>query len=107
MRRDDGSLSPVLAEVTITITTIETLTARTYTKMLWLKQQPDQGNFKLDVDAILEKGKEVGSALWEGGKNLVNNGIDTIGGQYFGGNSGPGAENVKSSGTFQIPLSHK
>lgn len=107
MRKDDGSLSPVLAEVTITITTIETLTSRTYTKMLWLKQQPDQGNFKLDVDQILEQGKKVGNALWEGGKNLVNDGINTIGGHYFGGNSGPGAENAQSNSTFQIPLLHK
>ena len=63
LRRDDGSLSPILAEVTISITTIETLTSKTYTKMLWLKQQPDQGNFNLDVDSILEKGKQVAGII--------------------------------------------
>lgn len=105
MRRDDGSLSPVLAEVTITITTIETLTSRTYTKMLWLKQQPDQGNFTLDVDAILEKGKEIGGKALNGLQNFSNDFTGRISGYLS--DSGPGAENAQSSSTFQIPLLHK
>ena len=43
MLRNNQSLSPILAEVTINISTIETMTTDTYTKMLWLKQQDDQG----------------------------------------------------------------
>lgn len=54
MLRDDGTLSPVLAEVTIHITTIEALTSDTYTKMLWLNQQSDQGKGSLDLNAIYD-----------------------------------------------------
>lgn len=59
MLRDDSSLSPILAEVTIHITTIESLTSETYTKMLWRKQQEDQGKGTADIDAVLQYGKEL------------------------------------------------
>lgn len=46
---ENGSyLTPLLAEVTINLCTVEALTANTYSKMLWLKQQGDQGKFGTD-----------------------------------------------------------
>lgn len=66
MLRDDSTLTPILAEVTINITTIETITSDTFTKMLWLRQQEDQGIGILDMNKIgelkdkaIEAGKEV------------------------------------------------
>lgn len=65
-RDNENNLTPILAEVTISVTTIETLTSKTYTKMLWLKQQPDQGRGTADVDAILKKGKQIYSQVENG-----------------------------------------
>lgn len=64
MRRDDGTLSPLLAEVTISISTIEPMMSTTYTKMLWLKDQ-DEGQFNLDIAAIQEKAEEYTKAFNE------------------------------------------
>lgn len=107
MRRDDGSLSPVLAEVTITITTIETLTSRTYTKMLWLKQQPDQGNFNLDVDSILEKGKQVAGKVGQFFKEAPGEISGTIGDHYGFGTGAENASTTSETDGFTIPLLHK
>lgn len=63
MLRDDSTLTPILAEVTINITTIETITSDTFTKMLWLKQQEDQGRGTLDINKI---GELVDNATEEG-----------------------------------------
>lgn len=87
MMRDDSSLTPILAEVTIDITTIETLTSDTYTKMLWLKQQEDQGKGSLNVDSALKAmakaGKWVGNVAKETGKDMVN----TVGGLFKPGDT--------------------
>ena len=51
-------LTPLLANVTIDITTSEALTAQTYSKMLWLKTQEDQGSFSTsDAQAAEIAGK--------------------------------------------------
>lgn len=72
MRREDGSLTPILAEVTISITTIETLTSDTFTKMLWLRQQKDQGKGEFawgdSLDTAMAQGKQAGSELLNVGK---------------------------------------
>lgn len=47
-------LTPLLAKVTIEITTSEALTAQTYSNMLWLKQQRDQGSFSTSTEEIQE-----------------------------------------------------
>ena len=81
MMRSDGSLTPVLAEVTIDITTIETLTSGTYTKMLWMNQQADQGRGEFNVDKVLEAGKKV----IDYGKNAVKDIYNTNKEFYFNG----------------------
>lgn len=43
---DSTYLTPLLAVLTINLTTAEALTAQTYSNMLWLKQQGDQGKMK-------------------------------------------------------------
>ena len=45
-------LAPLLAKIDITISTIEALTSNAYTRMLWLKEQPDQGKIRGDVSAV-------------------------------------------------------
>lgn len=55
MYRNNGNypyLSPIIATVNITISTIEALTSRTYGKMLTLKQQEDQGKGNADISPI-------------------------------------------------------
>lgn len=44
-------LTPLLATVTIKLTTIEALTANTYSKMLWMHDQRDQGVGNSDISA--------------------------------------------------------
>ena len=65
MLRNDGSLTPILAEVTIHITTIETLTSGTYTKMLWRKEQSDQGKATADIDSILQGAKAIKDGVYD------------------------------------------
>lgn len=48
-------LTPLLANIRIDITTIEALTSDTYSNMLWLKSQPDEGSGESDL-SILGKG---------------------------------------------------
>ena len=43
---DSTYLTPLLAVLNINLTTAEALTAQTYSNMLWLKQQGDQGKMK-------------------------------------------------------------
>ena len=69
MRREDGTLTPVLAEVTINITTIETLTSTTFTKMLWLRQQEGQGKGEFAWGDAL-------NAAWDTTKGLASDFIN-------------------------------
>lgn len=43
-------LHPLLAVVTLTISTLEGLTENTYSQMLWARTQPNQGSFTADID---------------------------------------------------------
>lgn len=64
-------LSPLLANVTITLSTVEALTAETFSKMLWLSTQPDQGTGTYDASSVtnlLKKGVDFGKGLFGGGK---------------------------------------
>jgi len=62
-------LAPLLAEVTIDITTIEGMTAGTYSKMLWLKQQPNMGSTMLDADPLINGVKNIGNSVVNTVKN--------------------------------------
>ena len=88
MLRDDGSLSPILAEVNITISTVETLTSTTYTKMLWRKEQGDQGSFKLDLNAAMETAKEIGEKGYNMIKQPIQEAIDTVNSTGANGQNG-------------------
>ena len=81
MRREDGSLTPVLAEVTINITTIETLTSTTFTKMLWLRQQEGQGKGEFAwgdaINAAIDTGKGIAGDVLNGAKSLWNGATKT------------------------------
>ena len=58
MYRNNGNypyLSPIIANISITISTIEALTSRTYGKMLTLKQQEDQGKGNADISKFGNK----------------------------------------------------
>ena len=46
-------LTPLFANVTIKITTIEATTANTYSRMLWMNDQTDQGQGSADVSWVL------------------------------------------------------
>ena len=65
-------LTPLLATVNIDITTSEALTAQTYSKMLWLKTQTDQGSF----DTSTAEAAEVASSSWNALKGLAGNALD-------------------------------
>lgn len=80
MARDDGSLTPILAEVTITISTIESLTSDVYTKMLWRKQQPGQGKGEVNIPEMMQHAENALSYI-KGDGNLVKQKI-------FGDNDG-------------------
>lgn len=45
-------LHPLLAIVTLKISTLEALTANTYSKMLWARPQPGQGKLKTDISPL-------------------------------------------------------
>ena len=64
-------LTPLLAEVSITLSTIEAVTANAYSKMLWLKPQNDMSNVKIDLKEIWEGAKEVGKGLMNAGKAAI------------------------------------
>ncbi|MBR2239987.1 MAG: hypothetical protein IKO49_02020 [Bacilli bacterium] len=51
-------LVPLLANVTLTFSTIEALTSKTYSKMLWLLNQKNMGNFSTDASGIFEWAKD-------------------------------------------------
>lgn len=57
-------LTPMLAEVTINVTTVEAVTADNYSKMLWLQKQDEMGNFTADLQVVKTKGAEIGGAAW-------------------------------------------
>lgn len=61
-------LTPLLAVVTINLSTIENMTADNYSKMLWIKKDQSSGELGLT-------GSEVNTAL-SGATNLVNKGIN-------------------------------
>ena len=65
-------LTPLLATVTIDITTSEALTAQTYSKMLWLKTQTDQGSFGTST----AEATEVANSSWNALKGLAGNALD-------------------------------
>jgi hypothetical protein len=64
VRQQTGSsyyLSPLLAELTINISTIEAMTAGTFSKMLWLQSQPNEATGNADLSFIgdtIDKVKE-------------------------------------------------
>lgn len=71
-------LTPLLANVTIDITTSEALTAQTYSKMLWLKTQEDQGSFSTsDAEAadIANKALDFGAGVLSNGLRVLKNGL--------------------------------
>lgn len=65
-------LTPLLASVNIDITTSEALTAQTYSKMLWLKTQTDQGSFKTTTAEAVK----VANSGWNALKGLAGNTLD-------------------------------
>jgi hypothetical protein len=74
-------LTPLLAKVTIEVTTSEALTAQTYSNMLWLKQQRDQGSLTANdekVMGVINKGASAASN-WAsntfGENNILSKGI--------------------------------
>ena len=67
-------LTPLLATVNIDITTSEALTAQTYSKMLWLKTQTDQGSFKTSTAEAKKFAKDTAAAA----KGIFNKGINLI-----------------------------
>lgn len=81
-------LTPLLASVNIDITTSEALTAQTYSKMLWLKTQTDQGSFKTTTAEAKKFMKDTVAA----GKGILNNGID-----FFGNLANSGTANTQHS----------
>lgn len=62
-------LTPLLAYVTISITTVEAITADTYSHMLWLKQQTNMGSGSINI--------------WDGVKNIAST-LPTIGSNMLG-----------------------
>lgn len=63
VRQQTGSsyyLSPLLAELTITISTIEAMTAGTFGKMLWLQSQPDEATGHADISLL---GDAIGNVI--------------------------------------------
>ena len=81
-------MSPILAEVNITISTVETLTSTTYTKMLWRKEQGDQGSFKLDLNATMETAKKIGEKGYNMIKQPIQGAIDTVNSTGVNGQNG-------------------
>lgn len=61
-------LTPLLANVTLDITTSEALTANTYSKMLWLKTQEDQGSFNVNTEEASAFMSKLGTA----GSNILS-----------------------------------
>lgn len=93
-------LTPLLAKVSISVTTSEALTANTYSNMLWLKQQEDQGSLTAN-DEKLMKGLYSGlNTLSDSAKNIpvigdaLSSGINAVNGFLNGSNS---TENNKLS----------
>jgi len=71
-------LTPLLANVTIDITTSEALTANTYSKMLWLKTQEDQGSFSgSEAEMRQEQSEAVNffKGVWNKGKDIWKDGM--------------------------------
>lgn len=80
----DGSyLTPLLANVTINLCTVEAITANSYANMLWLKHQRDQGTFGADTQSFA-------NSVIDNGKKIIDKTINTITNFYnnpFGGNN--------------------
>ena len=74
-------LTPLLAMVTINITTSEALTANTYSNMLWLKQQVDQGSFNVNVDKAVDTSKNLFGSIGNAISNGVNSAINMLSGK--------------------------
>ena len=83
----DNILTPILAEVTITISTIETLTSTTYTKMLWRKEQADQGTFNLNLNEA-----------WKTATGVVKEVVETVINNVDGMQSGEAINSTGKSG---------
>lgn len=64
-------LTPLLATVTIDITTIEALTAETYSHMLWLKHQKDQGVGVADIYGAINSASPGAAKIWAGTVNAI------------------------------------
>lgn len=54
-------LTPLLANVKIKLSTIEAMTANTYSKMLWLKPQTDMGSVNVDLEQMWNTAKNIAS----------------------------------------------
>lgn len=73
-------LAPLLATVTISLTTSEALTAQTYSNMLWLKQQPGQGQFSVtgkEISNSLSSTMQASSDMLSSLSSAVMNGLNT------------------------------
>lgn len=75
-------LTPLLAYVTIGITTVEAITSDTYSHMLWLKQQSNMGSGNIHVWNGIKQAADTGLTI---GSNMVNMISDFVG---INGNSG-------------------
>ena len=66
-------LAPLLATVHINLMTIDSLTAQTYSKMLWLKQQDETGNMSANVEELIKAAGQSVNAIWNSAKNAFSN----------------------------------
>lgn len=69
-RTGHSYLTPLLAEVTLKISTIEALTGLTYSNMLWVKEQAGQGSGTFDISKGIVG--YASAAVVEGGKTISN-----------------------------------
>lgn len=71
-------LTPLLAYVTITISTVEALTIDTYSRMLWLKTQSEQGGGMADVYGAVtgaaKQAKSLGAQAWDAVTSILPGG---------------------------------
>ena len=71
-------LTPLLAKVSITLQTLDALTANVYSKMLWLKPQENSGVMNADIKPLWE-------GMKTGGNQLMNWAMGGSNGQEQGG----------------------
>lgn len=65
-------LHPLLAIVTLKISTLEALTSDTYSKMLWARSQPNEGNYNFDATPITKTIYKLKEKIWPSDNNNNN-----------------------------------